>query len=163
MKNFFTYTFCIVILIGCKKETSLKGNEIQDKFAFFGDSISQYKAISSDQMMTQFDNMKVGDTLNLKFKSKIKSVCQKKGCWMTLELQDKKEVFVKFKNYAFFVPKNAKDEEVIVNGKAFISIESVAELRHYAKDAGKSQVEIDSIVKPKTTYSFMANGLLIKR
>ena len=70
---------------------------------------------------------------------------------------------MKFKDYAFFVPKNAQDEEVIVNGKAFVSIESVEELKHYAKDAGKSQASIDSIVTPKTTYSFMADGVLIKK
>jgi hypothetical protein len=49
-----------------------------------------------------------------------------------------------------------------VNGKAFVSIESVDELKHYAKDAGKSQVAIDSIIAPKTTYSFLADGVLIQ-
>jgi hypothetical protein len=82
---------------------------------------------------------------------------------MTLVLPNEKEAFVKFKDYAFFVPKNAKDEMVIVNGKAFVSIESVNELKHYAKDEGKSQAAIDSIVSPKTTYSFMADGVLIKK
>ena len=33
---------------------------------------------------------------------------------MTLELPSGKEAFVKFKDYAFFVPKNAQNEEVIV-------------------------------------------------
>ncbi len=81
---------------------------------------------------------------------------------MNLEMSNDEEVFVKFKDYAFFMPLNAKDEEVIVNGKAFISIESVDELKHYAKDAGKSQTAIDSIKEPKTTYSFLADGVLIK-
>lgn len=163
MKKIIAFTFCFFALTSCKKETISTENEKQDKYAFFGDSISDYKAISSDEMMAQFNNMKAGDTLNVKFKSKIKSICQKKGCWMTLELPNKKEAFVKFKDYAFFVPKNAKDEEVIVNGKAFVSIESVAELKHYAKDEGKSQAVIDNIIAPKTTYSFMADGVLIKK
>jgi len=44
-----------------------------------------------------------------------------------------------------------------------VSIESVEELKHYAKDEGKSQAAIDSIVAPKTNYSFMADGVLIKK
>jgi hypothetical protein len=82
---------------------------------------------------------------------------------MTLALADDKEVFVKFKDYGFFVPKNAQEKEVIVNGKAFVSIESVDVLKHYAKDAGKSQAAIDSITEPKVTYSFMADGVLIAK
>ena len=163
MKKIIAFTICLLALISCKKEVVLTENEKQNKYAFFGDSISDEKAISTDEMMVQFDKLKAGDTLNVKFKSKIKSVCQKKGCWMTLVLPNEKEAFVKFKDYAFFVPKNAKDEEVIVNGKAFVSIESVEELKHYAKDEGKSQAAIDSIVTPKTTYSFMADGVLIKK
>ena len=163
MKKIIAVTVCFLALISCKKEIVSTENEKQNKYAFFGDSITDEKAISTDDMMAQFDKLKAGDTLNVKFKSKIKSVCQKKGCWMTLVLPNEKEAFVKFKDYAFFVPKNAQDEEVIVNGKAFVSIESVDELKHYAKDEGKSQAAIDSIVIPKTTYSFMADGVLIKK
>ena len=161
MKKLVAFAFCFFALTSCKKETVATENQKLDNYAFFGDSISDDKAVSNDEMLAQFDKLKAGDTLNVKFKSKIKNVCQKKGCWMTLVLPNEKEAFVKFKDYAFFVPKNAKDEEVIVNGKAFVSIESVEELKHYAKDEGKSQAAIDSIVTPKTTYSFMADGVLI--
>jgi hypothetical protein len=148
-------------LTSCKKETIASNSSID--YAIFGDSISADKAITNEEMLVQYDKLKPGDTLNIKFKSKIKSVCQKKGCWMTLELHSGKEAFVKFKDYAFFVPKNAQNGEVIVNGKAFVSIETVEELKHYAKDEGKSQAAIDSIVAPKTNYSFMADGVLIKK
>jgi hypothetical protein len=97
------------------------------------------------------------------FKSKIVAVCQKKGCWMNLTLNEKESSFVKFKDYGFFVPLNAADKETVVKGKAFVSIESVDELKHYAQDAGKSQAAIDSILKPETTYGFMADGVLIKK
>ena len=113
--------------------------------------------------MKKFANLKEGDTIDVKFKSKINEVCQKKGCWMSVDLGNENETFVKFKDYGFFVPLNAQDKEVIVNGKAFISVESVADLKHYAKDAGKSQAAIDSIIEPEVTYSFMANGVLIAK
>ena len=161
MKKIVYLFICFLALTSCKKET-IASNSSND-YAIFGDSISADKAITNEEMLVQYDKLKPGDTLNIKFKSKINSVCQKKGCWMTLELPSGKEAFVKFKDYAFFVPKNAQNGEVIVNGKAYVSIESVEELKHYAKDEGKSQASIDSIVAPKTNYSFMADGVLIKK
>ena len=146
--------FCSIILFAsCKKEN----------YATFGATFSPDDAIAVDEMNTNYTNLKEGDTIVVKFKSKIKSVCQKKGCWMTLALPEDNEAFVKFKDYGFFVPMNAQKKEVVVQGKAFISIESVDELKHYAKDAGKSQAAIDSIIAPKTTYSFVANGVLIAK
>ena len=161
MKKIVYLIICFFALTSCKKETSSINST--NEYAIFGDSISSDKAISNEDMLVQYDKLKPGDTLNIKFKSKIKNVCQKKGCWMTLELPSGKEAFVKFKDYAFFIPKNAQNEEVIVNGKAFVSIETVEELKHYAKDEGKSQASIDSIVAPKTNFSFMADGVLIKK
>ena len=105
MKKFAFLLICFFALTSCKKET-ISTNSSSD-YAIFGDSISADKAISSEDMLVQYDKLKPGDTLNVKFKSNIKNVCKKKGCWMTIELPSGKEAFVKFKDYAFFVPKNA--------------------------------------------------------
>lgn len=161
MKRIVIVVCSLFVMGSCKKETKTE-TKAEVANAIFGDSISVENALSKEEMIAKFDQMKPGDTLDVKFQSKIKEVCQKKGCWMTLDLAENKEAFVKFKDYAFFVPKNAKDEEVVISGKAFVSVESVNELRHYAKDAGKTQASIDSIVAPKTTYSVMADGVLIK-
>ena len=82
---------------------------------------------------------------------------------MSLELPGGQESFVKFKDYAFFVPLNAADQEAIVSGKAFVSETSVAQLQHYAKDAGESEEAIAKITKPKVEYKFMADGVLISK
>jgi hypothetical protein len=131
-------------------------------YATFGDKIAADKALNPAQMLKKYKSLKAGDTLNVKFASKVHEVCKKKGCWMSMELPDGKESFVKFKDYAFFVPKNADNSEAIVSGKAFVDVVSVAELQHYAKDGGKSQEEIEKITEPKITYAFMADGVLIK-
>ena len=132
------------------------------KYASFGAKISQDGALTKEKMTAKYAKLKEGDTIVVKFRSKIQDVCSKKGCWMNLELANGEKAFVKFKDYAFFMPLNSAGSEVIVNGKAFVSVESVAELKHYAKDAGKSKAEIDKITKPETSYSFMADGVLIK-
>jgi hypothetical protein len=163
-----TILLAIAILsFSCAKKTETETTEkeigINENFAVFGDSITSKDAISNTEMMAKFAALKEGDTAVVKFKSTINDVCQKKGCWMDVALDNDNSTFVKFKDYGFFVPMNAQNKDVIVEGKAFVSIESVNDLKHYAKDAGKSQAAIDSIVAPKTTYSFMANGVLITK
>ena len=132
-----------------------------NKYATFGDSISADGYISMDEMRAKYNDLTVGDTIQVKFKSKSKEVCQKKGCWMTVDLGEEKESFVRFKDYEFFVPMNAEDRDVITEGKAYLEEIPVDELKHYAKDAGKSQEEIDQITEPKRTLRFEATGVLI--
>lgn len=155
------------IVKNVEKEIEVKGvkpvEEIKVDYASFGDKILADKAISKDDMIKKYKSLKVGDTLNVKFKSKIKEVCKKKGCWMAMELPGGKESFVKFKDYAFFVPLNADNQEAIVSGKAFVSETSVAQLRHYAKDGGKSEAEIAKITEPEFEYKFLADGVLIRK
>lgn len=107
--------------------------------------------------------MKKGDSIAVQFVTNIKAVCKKKGCWMKLDLGNNQESFVKFKDYGFFVPLNADNSQAVVNGYAFVDVVSVDELRHYAKDAGKSKEEINKITKPEITYSFTATGVYIKK
>lgn len=82
---------------------------------------------------------------------------------MKMELAGQTESFIRFKDYGFFVPLNADNQEAIVSGRAFVDEISVAELKHYAKDGGKSQEEIDKITQPKITYAFQADGVLISK
>ena len=80
---------------------------------------------------------------------------------MELDVAEK-TIFVRFKNYGFFVPKEgAEGKTAILNGKLSIDTLSVAELRHYAQDAGKSKQEISSIEKQEITMSFLAEGVII--
>lgn len=147
-----------------KKEAEVKQvQEVKTDYAAFGDKIVADKALSKEDMLKKYKGLKAGDTIAVKFKSKIKDVCQKKGCWMAMQLPNEKQTFVKFKDYAFFVPLNAADQEAIVSGKAFISETSVAQLRHYAKDGGKSEAEIAKITEPKIEYKFLADGVLISK
>ena len=142
-----------------KKATAFNSND----YALFGDKFKVKKILTRKEMLDKYKALKKGDTITVQFVSNIKAVCKKKGCWMKMELAGDDESFVKFKDYAFFVPLNADNSTAIVKGKAFVEVESVEELRHYAKDAGKSAAEIAKITKPETTYSFLADGVYIKK
>ena len=56
---------------------------------------------------------------------------------------------VRFKDYGFFVPRGISGKTVVLDGYAFHSTTSVAQLRHYAQDAGKSKAEIRRSQSPK--------------
>jgi len=146
-----------------KKVAVTTAKDVKVEYAAFGDKIVADKALSKEQMYAKYKSLKNGDTINIKFKTVVKDVCQKKGCWMALQLPDEKESFVKFKDYAFFVPFNSAGQEAVVSGKAFVSEVSVAQLRHYAKDGGESEAAIAKITEPKKTYGFLADGVLISK
>jgi len=60
------------------------------------------------------------------------------------------------------VPKfGIEGKSAIVNGNISVDTLTVAQLRHYAEDAGKSPIEINSIIEPELTISFIADGVII--
>lgn len=163
MKNILKLGFIFVFAFtACKTEKKEEKAKKTETFVSFGDKISVEDAISKEEMAKKFDGLQKGDTINVKFIAKVGEVCQKKGCWIKVPLDNEKTSFVKFKDYAFFMPFNSAGSEVVLNGKAFKNEVSVKELQHYAKDAGKSEAEINKITKPKVTYSFVADGVLLE-
>ena len=102
-----------------------------------------------------------GEKVNLKVSGTVQSVCQKKGCWMKMDMGDGKTMMVHFKDYGFFVPKDCSGKKLIMDGVAFIEVTPVDQLRHYAEDAGKSKAEIEKIVDPEKELTFEASGVLI--
>ena len=163
MKKIIYVVTVLLMVASCNKKSEVKPVEEAAAYVKFGDSISADGAISKEELLTKYDSLKPTDTLEVKVLSKIVDVCQKKGCWMNIELGSGKSAFIKFKDYGFFVPKNAANSEVIIHGKAFVEVTSINDLKEYAKDAGKSKTAIDSFVAPETNYSFMADGVLIKK
>lgn len=161
MKNVLFVCLCVFLLSSCKQKAEAQAEEIVYKS--FGKEIISDDAADVSSLASKYKTMKVGDTLNTKIIAKVNSVCQAKGCWMRLDLENGNEVMVKFKDYRFFMPKDIAGEYVIVNGNAFVEEVSVDEQRHYAEDAGKTAEEIASITQPKKTLSFEADGVLIKQ
>ncbi len=128
----------------------------------FGSEIVATGAISDRDMYAKYQAMSVMDSSQTKFSATVTDVCQAKGCWMKLKLKDDSETMVRFKDYGFFVPKDIAGKEVVVSGIAFVQKMSVADQKHFAKDGGKSEAEIEKITVPKITYGFEAVGVLLK-
>ncbi len=153
-------------VMSCKtedKNTAVAEVEKQEvKYTSIGDAITADAAKSTSDMAETYKSMHIGDTINTKMIGRVDEVCQSKGCWMKINLEGGEQVMVKFKDYGFFMPKDIAGKEVVLSGKAFVNELPVDELRHYAEDAGKSATDIAAITAPKRTFSFEANGVLLK-
>ena len=157
-------SFVIVACNSAKKDTNKENKIVENTYSSFGDTVSASDYLSSNDALSNYKALKLGDTINLKFNASIKEVCSKKGCWMTLPAgNDDETIMVRFKDYGFFMPLDAAGKEVIVAGKAFVNEVSVADLKHYAEDAGKSSEEIANITESAMEFAFEANGVLLKK
>jgi hypothetical protein len=126
--------------------------------AYFGAKITADSAMPIAELTTAMGEQ---TSLNVKLEAPVEAVCQKKGCWMDLKTADG-SMRVTFKDYGFFVPKDATGKTAIVEGVAKVEETSIADLKEYAKDAGKTQAEIDAIDAPKKELVFEASGVILK-
>lgn len=166
MKKLLIVFGCVLAVVACKNETKkTEVNTVEKetvKYTSIGKEISDANAKSVSEMTMAYKTMRLGDTIAAKMIGKVEEVCQSKGCWMKINLEDGHQVMVKFKDYGFFMPKDIAGQNVVLNGKAYVNEVPIDEQRHYAEDAGKSADEIAAITEAKTTYSFEADGVLLK-
>ena len=102
----------LISLLSCKNDKQQKVVEIAEKqevsYLSFGDKISDSDVITKIEMAKKFENLKTGDTIDVKFATSINEVCKKKGCWMNVDLgEESQDALVKFKDYGFFMPLNS--------------------------------------------------------
>ncbi|UII31672.1 DUF4920 domain-containing protein [Fulvivirga ulvae] len=126
----------------------------------YGEEITEEGAISAEELLAKMDGV---DSLQVKVSSEILATCKMKGCWMKVEVPGEEEMRVTFKDYGFFVPKEgAEGKAVVMEGIAKKVTTDVETLKHFAKDAGKSEEEIAAITEPKDEITFVATGVIIK-
>ena len=115
---------------------------------------SKSPAVDLDEIVKdpkRFENKKI--ILN----GTVKAVCQKKGCWMELVTsEDGPGVRVTFKDYAFFVPKDAAGLKVRAEGKIKLTTLSKEEADHYEGDGAQLVRNPDGTV---SEIGFVAYGV----
>ena len=171
MKRYFLSFLLVVLIVRCRhtEDSAIvegKSDEettiVQEiNYEHYGAKITPDDALIHQAVIEKYSALKTGDTTDIKFRAPIESVCKGKGCWIRLAVDPENEVFVKFKDYGFFVPKDASGEAV-VQGKAFVEEVSIEEQQHLALDAGRSADFIAAIIEPKREFRFLAEGVLIR-
>lgn len=145
-----------LLIMGCKGVQKSQPVPMGENI---GATVSNPNPISMSELMGQLAKK---DTVKTQLKAKVEGVCQLKGCWMNLvDTGVDESIFVKFKDYGFFMPLDLAGSNVIVDGIAYREVTSVDELRHYAEDEGKSAEEIARITEPEEELKFMADGVII--
>ncbi len=142
--NFFAFLLTLLTIFSCGETIT---------YTNYGDDINidltYYEKIENDFEITNISG-------------EIIDVCPKKGCWMNVKV-DTDTVFVKFKDYGFFVPKSGiEGKQILMSGKIFRDTITVERLRHYAEDAKKSIEEIELITEPEFKINMIANAVAIK-
>lgn len=100
-----------------------------------------------------------------KIEAVVDQVCQKKGCWFTLNATDVTiPIRVKMKNYAFFIPKNAMGSKAVLEGTFKKTQISQDTAQHYADDAAEGTGEpAKKVDGPQDTYMFMASSVYLTK
>lgn len=162
LRNYLVFVSTF-LLVACNNpaETSDSANDQADDSptGFFGEKITADGAIDASELLTMLQD---GDSVFVKVRGTINECCQKKGCWMDVDLGNGQTMIVRFKDYEFFVPKNAAGHTAIMEGYARVEVQDVEWLRHKAHDAGKTEAEIAAITEPEKSITFMANGVIIQ-
>ncbi len=161
MRNFLLILCLASTMMACKK--NVEPTKIDDNgFLYFGEQIDESNSIAYEDLLLKLASQ---DSIEAKVEGKIENVCQVKGCWMNIvstSNKDAESMFVKFKDYGFFMPLDSEGKTAVMRGKAYREITSVDELKHYAEDEGKSAEEIALITEPVEELKFMADGVIIK-
>ena len=152
----FTLTF---FFASCSSPLATEESSIG--FDYFGDTLDVSSAVEINQITNEMGAGK--DSVYATFLAPINSICQKKGCWMELDLGNGENALVRFKDYGFFVPMDATGEIAVVEGAMTIDTLDVDWLRHQASDAGKSDSVIASINAFEISYSILAAGVALEK
>ncbi len=125
----------------------------------YGKEITKDNAISVAKLASSFG---ADSTYTGKIQGEVVEVCKKKGCWIYLKRAGEEEpIMVRFRDYEFFMPQDIVGKTIVLEGEARIKETSVAWLKHYAEDAGKSAEEIAKIKEPKVDINILADGVIV--
>ncbi|OWY22761.1 DUF4920 domain-containing protein [Sphingobacteriales bacterium UPWRP_1] len=154
--------FSVLFFAGCGKSAQKTASAVgPNGEQYFGEKIDDAGVIPLSDMLAKMNQSSAAE-MEAKVSGTVTGVCQVKGCWMTLQTPDGDDMRVTFKDYGFFMPKDISGKNIVMRGIAKVDTTSVADLRHYAEDAGKSEAEIAQITQPEIAVTFVADGVILK-
>lgn len=149
----------VILLFACGNSTENTEQASSENKEVFGETFDGEGALPLADFINTMQGSEMSD---VKIIGTVSEVCQTKGCWMSMEKGDGSTMRITFKDYGFFVPKDCNGKQAIISGKAYMDTTSVEDLKHYAKDAGKTDDEINQITQPEVELAFEASGVILK-
>lgn len=125
----------------------------------YGKDFDVQKAMTTQQAVAAVQEK--GKMENVAVRGTITQVCQAEGCWMKIKNESGEDIFVKFVNHSFLVPKDIAGKNTVVFGTLSRKTVSVEERRHLAEDAGATPEQIKAITTPKEELRIDATGIKV--
>ena len=123
----------------------------------FGEAITLSNSISIEYAISHINELQDKDVL---ITGTVNKVCEQKGCWMMLKGMHS-SIRVTFKDYKFFMPSDIAGKSVKAQGTLHEEEMSISAARHFARDAGQSDAEIQRIKEKTKEYRFIATAVKI--
>lgn len=154
MKQIFSLLVALsaIIVMNAQDAESAKPGVIYGKYSEAGMTPISVNDIEKKMTDNKFDG---------KIQGKVVEVCQAMGCWAKLKREDGSTIMIKVKDHEFAMPMDMIGRTVVVEGKAELKETSVAMLKHYAEDGGKSKEEVDKIKEPKKEVIMIIKGVKV--
>jgi hypothetical protein len=154
MKQIFSLLVALsaMVIVNAQDAESAKPGVVYGKYSEEG-----MKPISVNDLEKKMTDNKFDG----KIQGKVVEVCQAMGCWAKLKKEDGTTVMIKVKDHEFAMPMDMIGRTVVVEGKAELKETSVAMLKHYAEDGGKSKEEVDKIKEPKKEVIMTIKGVKV--
>lgn len=154
MKRIFSLLLAIstVIIVNAQDAESAKPGVVYGKYTDNGITPISVNDLEKKMNDNKYDG---------KIQGKVVEVCQAMGCWAKIQKEDGNMVMIKVKDHEFAMPKDIVGRIIVAEGKAEVKETSVAMLKHYAEDAGKSKEEIEKIKEPKKETIMTIKGVKV--
>lgn len=152
-KNFLLGCFSLISTLAMAQPPNVPA----DKGAQFGTRFNVGTIVTPEQLPVLLEKGKA----DVQLKAEVVEVCQKEGCWLKVQSSNGGKIMVKMIDHEFLVPTAINGKTIVINGNAETKETSVAQLRHYAEDAGKSKAEIEAIKEPKKEIIVQAKGITV--
>ncbi len=131
----------VIVLMACSQ---------QERGKVFGEAPTLDQAVQVQEVLNHPDQYNAKEIL---VSGVIKEICQEKGCWLSMEA-DGKTLLVRFKDYAFFVPKDAGGKTVKVQGVFHTEV-----IKHNHEEGNHSE---SCTEQDRANYSMIASGVIIE-
>ncbi len=155
MKHLFYLLISALIFTSCNN-ASKATKQVEGGNEFFGEVFKPTKGMAPKALLAKMEGKESVDAI---IEGEVTAVCKKKGCWMTVAVEDGEDIMVRFKDYGFFMPLDLTGK-VLIKGTAKEQITTVEELKHYAEDDGATAEEIAKITEPKREVHVTATGVM---
>lgn len=161
----FIFPFVVVALLGACSGTSgnteTTGNKIELGEAYGPVEVDTSQAVTIQEFFSDFEQQDSTGVYTVA--GKIVQICQSAGCWVGIDKGNGDYFMVRFKDH-FTIPLDTEiGTEAYFHGVARWDSTTVEELRHIAREEGKSNEAIEAITDPEYSFDFIADGIVLKK